>query len=209
VREGLLILLVVLVLHALLRAFVVQVYAIPSGSMEPLLEPGDRVVVRVGDREPRRGDVVVFDGRGVFVFGDDPTPARAAAEHVAGWLGLPLGDHHVVKRVVGVGGERVTCCDDDGRLTVDGEPLEEPYLFPGDEPSEVRFDVAVPAGTLWVLGDHRSASADSRAHLGDPRGGMVPVDHVVGRVVAVVGAGGKMSVPGSGSGSGHAGEGNP
>lgn len=177
--------LVAVVAVSLVRHHVVQVYAIPSGSMEPALEAGDRVLVsRLGD-EVLRGDVVVFDGSGLFAFDPSPGPALRALEAVAGVLGVPAGRDDFVKRVVGVGGDRVVCCDTDGRLTVDGEPLDEPYLRAGDAPSELAFDVVVPTGRLWLMGDHRSDSADSRAHLGDPGGGMVPVERVVGRVVAV------------------------
>ena len=91
-----------------------------------------------------------------------------------------------MKRVIGVGGDRVQCCDASGRLTVNGVPLDEPYLYPGDVPSRDAFDVVVPAGKLWVMGDHRSISQDSRAHLGDPGGGFVPEDRVIGRAFAVV-----------------------
>ena len=173
----------------LLRVFVVQTFVIPSGSMEPGLQVGDRVLVsrleyRFGSI--RRGDVVVFDGDGVFA---DPEPAGSLparlgrdAAHV---LGSPIGETDFVKRVIGVAGDRVVCCDSRDRVTVDGSPLDESYLYPGDRPSEMRFDVTVPAGKLWMMGDHRSSSADSRDHLGDPGGGMVPVDRVVGRVVAV------------------------
>ncbi|WP_432138893.1 MULTISPECIES: signal peptidase I [unclassified Streptomyces] len=156
-----------LVFLLLLATFVVQPFQIPSGSMENALRIGDRVLVnklayRFG-AEPRRGDVVVFDGTGYF------------------------GDGDYVKRVVGVGGDHVVCCDQEGRIQVNGRSVDEStFLYPGDSPSGVPFDVAVPEGTLFLLGDHRGASRDSRDHLGSPGGGMVPVDDVIGRVDWIV-----------------------
>ncbi|MFD5184633.1 signal peptidase I [Streptomyces sp. NPDC058372] len=145
----------------LFSTFVLQPFQIPSRSMEPALHVGDRILVnklayRFGD-EPRRGDVVVFDGTEYFGEGD------------------------FVKRVVGTGGDRVVCCDARGRLAVNGTVVDEPYLHPGDEASSVPFDVVVPTGRLFVLGDHRSDSSDSRDRLGSPGGGMVPVERVLGR----------------------------
>ena len=165
-------------LLGLLNAFVVQPFGIPSGSMEGTLKIGDRVLVdklayRFGSR-PNRGDVVVFDGRGSFI--DDGSVDR----------GDGSGDYFV-KRVIGVAGDTVVCCDKQGRLSVDGVPLDESgYLYPGDAPSTVPFSIKVPAGRLFVLGDHRSVSRDSRDHLGDPGGGFVPVDKVTGRVDLVI-----------------------
>ncbi|MET7287606.1 signal peptidase I [Streptomyces sp. NPDC005573] len=154
--------LVCLVFLLLLNTFVVQPFQIPSGSMERGLRIGDRVLVnklayRFGAR-PRRGDVVVFDGTGYF------------------------GDADYIKRVVGVGGDHVVCCDRQGRLEVNGRAVDETaFLYPGDRPSAVPFDVLVPPGRLFLLGDHRARSSDSRDHLGSPGGGMVPVDAVIGR----------------------------
>ncbi|MEV6316415.1 signal peptidase I [Streptomyces sp. NPDC051776] len=175
------------VLVGLFSAWVVQPFLIPSGSMEPTLRAGDRVLVnklayRFGD-EPRRGDVVVFDGTDSFVRGE-PTgdPVTGLLREGAAAVGLAEPDEtDFVKRVVGVGGDRVTCCDKRGRITVNGEAVEESYLHPGDVPSRVPFDIVVPEGKLWMMGDHRSASRDSRDHLGEPGGGMVPVDRVIGR----------------------------
>lgn len=170
------------------RAFLVQSFVVPSASMAPTVEPGDRVLVsRLAAGEARRGEVIVFDGSGVFVA--EPaaplTPLAAIGGTLAAAIGMPVGRSDYVKRVVGLPGERVTCCDPQGRITIDGTPLAEPYLAPGEAASRTPFDVEVPPGRLWVMGDHRSDSADSRAHLGDPGGGTVPLDHVVGRVVAV------------------------
>jgi signal peptidase I len=176
-------------LVGLVRVFVVQTFVIPSGSMEPGLQVGDRVVVSRLDYRfgpVHRGDVVVFDGDGVFAPADPPSSLLARlGRDVARALGSPAGETDFVKRVLGVAGDRVACCDDQGRITVNGRPLDEPYVYPGDEPSSVTFDQVVPPGKLWMMGDHRSSSADSRDHLGDPGGGMVPVDRVIGRVVAV------------------------
>jgi signal peptidase I len=153
---------------ALVSAFVAEPMGVPSGSMEPVLRPGDRIVVDKVAYETgtvHRGDVVVFDGKDSF----------------------SEGHQTFVKRVVGVGGDTVVCCDRQGRITVDGVELDESaYLYPGDAPSAFPFSIRVPEGTLFVLGDHRSQSADSRAHLGDPGGGFVPVGRVVGRVDGIV-----------------------
>jgi signal peptidase I len=151
-----------LVFLLVLNAFVVQPFQIPSGSMEQGLRIGDRVLVNKlayrFDAQPRRGDVIVFDGTGYF------------------------GNADYVKRVVGVGGDHVVCCDKEGRIEVNGRAVDESaFLYPGDRASSVPFDVVVPAGRLFVLGDHRSDSSDSRDHLGSPGGGMIPVGDVIGR----------------------------
>ncbi|MER6998044.1 signal peptidase I [Streptomyces sp. NPDC000410] len=171
----------------LLSHFVVQPFLIPSTSMEPTLAVGDRVLVnklayRFGS-EPRRGDVVVFDGSGSFVRqAPEESPVAGLLHGAAAGLGLAEPDEtDFVKRVVGVGGDRVVCCDEGGRVEVNGVPVDERYVYVGDAPSRVPFDIVVPQGTLWVMGDHRSKSRDSRDHLGDPGGGMVPLDMVIGR----------------------------
>lgn len=181
-------LVVVLVLHS----YVAQPFVIPSGSMENTLEIGDRVLVNklaytFGDR-PERGDIVVFDGTGVFTpegeGGDSSNLFGQAVDGLVSMFGFGNSDEtDFVKRVIGIGGDHVVCCDAQGRITVNGVALEESgYLYPGDAPSTVRFDVVVPAGELWVMGDHRANSADSREHMGRPGGGFVPEDRVVGRV---------------------------
>ena len=176
----------------LVSTFVVQPYAIPSGSMENTLEPGDRVLVNKlaygFGNHPQRGDVVVFDGTGSFTEeASDANPLAGLLRAAGAAVGLaPPAGSDSVKRVVGVGGDRIKCCDARGRLEVNGEPLAEPYLYPGDEASDVPFDVAVPEGRLWVMGDHRSASEDSRHFLGHPGGGAVPEDQVIGRAERVL-----------------------
>jgi signal peptidase I len=187
--------LVVLAVATLVRTFLVAPFSVPSGSMEQTLQVGDRILVdrltyRLSD--VRRGDVVVFDGTDTFgpVDGARPShgPLGRAVRAVTSVVGVAdPGETDYVKRVIGVGGDRVVCCDREGRLTVNGRPVEEGrYLYPGDDPSGLRFDVTVPEGRLWVMGDHRSDSLDSRAHLGSPGGGTVPTEDVLGRVVAVV-----------------------
>lgn len=186
--------------------FVVQPFLIPSGSMEPTLRVGDRVLVnklayRFGT-VPQRGDVVVFDGTGSFVresSGGDPLTGLLRGAGASLGLAEPA-ETDFVKRVVGVGGDRVVCCDRRGRLQVNGRSVDERYLYPGDEPSSVAFDIVVPQGTLWMMGDHRGNSRDSRELLGQPGGGMVPVDMVIGRVDWLGWPPGRLgSVPGTGA----------
>ncbi|MFG2288781.1 signal peptidase I [Streptomyces sp. NPDC048595] len=190
----------------LLSAVVAQPFLIPSSSMENTLQIGDRVLVnklayRFGS-EPARGDVVVFDGTGSFVHreqGENPVTGLLRGAGAALGLARPAETDYV-KRVIGIGGDHVTCCDRRGRIEVNGEPVSEGYLHPGDAPSSVEFDIVVPEGKLWVMGDHRARSSDSRDHLGEPGGGTVPVDKVIGRAELItwpVGRWRTIDTPGS------------
>ncbi len=188
-----LILLLAVLLVLGFTAFIAKPFSIPSGSMESTLQVGDRVLVNrvVYHLRPiQRGDVIVFDGTDSFVPADAVTrrdPITGLIASLGQSLGLMAPDgSDFVKRVIGLPGDRVQCCDVQGRLMVNGQPLDEPYLFDGDQPSTIPFNVIVPEGKLWVMGDHRSQSADSRAHLGDPGGGMVPESKVIGEVMAVI-----------------------
>ena len=191
-----------LVVAALIRTFLVQPFYIPSGSMENTLQVGDRVLVdKVSYRfkDISRGDVVVFNGLDSFTpeveVAEPANPVIGAVQAVGRTIGVaPPGEKDFIKRVIGVPGDRVVCCDTDGRITVNGTVLDESdYLFGGNAPSDSAFDATVPPGRLWVMGDHRAASADSRAHTGDPGGGTVPEDKVIGRAFSVVWPPGSMS----------------
>jgi signal peptidase I len=166
------------------RAFLLVPFSIPSRSMEPTLQVGDRILVsRLGSPDDlRRGDVVVFDASAAFNLHEDtPGPLQRVVDAVGSIIGQG-SDTDYVKRVVGLPGDHVRCCSEDGRLQVNGVAVSEPYLFPGDAASTTTFDVTLPADRYWVMGDHRSSSADSRSQLGAPGGGMVPGEDIIGQV---------------------------
>ncbi|MFJ8538468.1 signal peptidase I [Streptomyces sp. NPDC093591] len=188
---------VAVLIALVLKTFLVQAFVIPSGSMEQTIQIGDRVLVDkltpwFGSK-PQRGDVVVFKDPGGWlqdeqttVQKEDPVVVKQVKEALT-FIGLLPSDNEkdLIKRVVGVGGDRVKCCDTQGRVTVNGVPLNEDYLYPGNVPSKTAFDITVPQGRLWVMGDHRANSADSRSHQDRNYGGTVSEDEVVGRAMVI------------------------
>jgi signal peptidase I len=191
-RELLLIVVVAAALTLLVKAFVVQVYRIPSASMENTLQVGDRVLVNklvYHFRGIARGDIIVFSGQDSW--GPD-APPPASDPFVRVWddvlsnIGLQSSQTYYIKRVIGLPGDKVACCTD-GKVTVNGVPLTEgSYLYPGDTPSFPFKPVTVPAGHLWVMGDHREDSDDSRYHPQAPGGGAIPENEVVGRAFLII-----------------------
>jgi len=191
-RELLTIVVAAAVLTLLVKAFVIQVYRIPSASMENTLQIGDRVLVNkvvYHFRGIARGDVVVFSGQDSW--GPDAPPPSGnpvvrVFDDVLSGLGLHSDQTYYIKRVIGLPGDHVACCTD-GKVTVNGVPLDEgQYLFPGNPPSTFKFQAVVPPGHLWVMGDHRSDSDDSRYHPDAPGGGAIPENQVVGRAFLIV-----------------------
>jgi len=194
-RELPVLIVIALALAILLKTFLVQAFFIPSGSMENTLRVYDRVLVNkvvYHLRDIKRGDIVVFNGVDSFTPEVTITPPSNPISKALSWFGgligfAPPSETDFIKRVIGIPGDHVVCCDAQGRITVNGVALNETsYLYPGNAPSDMRFNIVVPKDRLWVMGDHRAMSSDSRAHIGDPGGGTVPIDKVIGRAFVVI-----------------------
>jgi signal peptidase I len=202
-RELPVLIVIALVIALVIKTFVVQAFFIPSSSMENTLDIGDKVLVNklvYHFRSIQPGDIIVFNGDGSW----EPEPASGPASGdplvrlyqvtldplfraIAGLFGTEPGQEDFIKRVIGVPGDHVACCNAAGDVTVNGVALhEQSYLFPGNPPSMQRFSVTVPPGRLWVMGDHRSVSWDSRGHMDDPGSGTIAENMVIGRAFMIV-----------------------
>jgi len=176
------------------HSFLFQAFFIPSGSMENTLLKGDRVIVnrlsyKVG--HVQRGQVVVFSGVDSWTpegsITQPSNPVLREFSKVGSYLGFaPSGEQDFIKRVIGVPGDHVVCCNTQGQITVNGVALQEHYLYPGSDNRTLPFNIVVPPGRLWVEGDHRNDSADSRSHTGLPGGGTIPINKVIGRAFVIV-----------------------
>lgn len=185
---------VALAVSLIIKTFLVQFFYIPSGSMENTLQIKDRVAVNklpFISKHISRGDVVVFRDPANWLPPVYEMPSNKIVTTLreglvtVGVLPNPA-KQYLVKRVIGVAGDHIVCCDVKGNLKINGKSAVEPYIFAGNKPSEMQFNVTVPKGKIWVMGDHRGASADSRYHQDDVNNGMVPLDRVTGRVYGVI-----------------------
>jgi signal peptidase I len=194
IREVVLVLVIALGLSLLIKTFLVQAFFIPSPSMESTLIRGDRVLVSKltpGPFDLKRGQVVVFADPDNWLSATERAPEGAIRSGIRSALTfvglLPAdSDEHLIKRLIGLPGDKVVCCDANDRLTVNGVSVDEPYVYSGDQPSEMTFSITVPADHIWVMGDHRLVSRDSRYHQDDAGGGSVPIKDVVGRAFVTV-----------------------
>ena len=192
-RELPVLIVVALVLALVIKTYAIQAFYIPSASMENTLDIGDRVLINklVYDvRGIHRGDIVVFDGNGSWDFNQPPSNSNILSRFwndIEGIVGISHDTTIYIKRVIGLPGDHVACCNAAGQVTVNGVPLsEKSYLYPGNVPSTDRFNITVSAGRLWVMGDHRAVSYDSRGHIGDPGGGTIPENAVLGRAFVII-----------------------
>jgi signal peptidase I len=183
---------IAIVLALIIKTYAIQAFFIPSASMENTLDIGDRVLINkvVYDfRGIHRGDIIVFDGRGSW---DPNTPSSSNifsrfGSDLEGIVGISHDSSIYIKRVIGLPGDHVVCCNANGQITVNGVPLsEQSYLYPGNQPSAQPFNITVGSGRLWVMGDHRAVSYDSRGHIGDPGGGTIPESAVLGRAFVII-----------------------
>ena len=193
-RELPVIIIAALVVSIIVKTFLVHFFYIPSGSMENTLQVGDRIAVnKLGAlfTDIKRGEVVVFGDPDNWLGNSSQSEDSGIGAVVKTGL-ITVGvlpdpaKQYLIKRVIGVGGDKVVCCDKAGKLQVNGVSITEPYIFAGDKPSDMQFNVEIPKGFIWVMGDHRGASADSRFHPESANNGMVPLSKVVGRAIFVV-----------------------
>ncbi len=193
-RELPILVVVALAVSLVIKSFLVQFFYIPSGSMENTLQINDRVAVNKVpfiSKSINRGDVVVFRDPDNWL----PEPYNAGGNKylakvkeglvAVGVLPNPA-KQYLVKRVIGVAGDKVECCSKGKKLMINGIEIDEPYIFAGNSASDTKFNVTVPEGKVWVMGDHRAASADSRFHQEDINNGMVPTSKVTGRVIGII-----------------------
>jgi signal peptidase I len=193
-RELPILVVVALAVSLVIKSFLVQFFYIPSGSMENTLQVNDRVAVNkipFISNSINRGDVVVFRDPDNWLpepYTEDGNKYLAKVKEglvAVGVLPNPA-KQYLVKRVIGVAGDKVECCSKNEKLMINGVEIDEPYIFAGNSASETKFNVTVPEGKVWVMGDHRGASSDSRFHQDDINNGMVPTSKVTGRVIGII-----------------------
>lgn len=196
IRDILLILLAALLISFLIKTFLIRSFYIPSGSMEDTLHINDRIIVNQLVPTPigiQRGDVVVFEDPGGWLLAQpkpERSPVEEGADAVLGFIGLtaPDSNDHLIKRVIGLPGDVIVCCNDFGQMSINGQPIEETYITLPEgvtKVSAIDFEVTVPEGFLWVMGDNRYNSRDSRYNVDGPTKGFVPIDKVVGRALLI------------------------